>query len=429
MQYDPAMPSPRRAGHSAAALLLLLSAACGRAERPDEPGATPAALPGFAAAQPLVLPVSEPGISPQLIASARGVTLSWVAPSGDASTLRWSEWNGSAWTAPATVTKGANWFLSWADAPSVVRLRTGTLVANWYETTRSEIEAYDMRLSYSTDDGKTWARPFTPHGDKTETQHGFASFVDLPDGVGLVWLDGRDMANNTTDPEGGVMSLRFTRFDRQWKQAADVEVDRRVCECCQTAAVVTDDGVVTAFRDRSDKEMRDIATSRLENGSWTQAALVHADNYETFACPVNGPALSARGRDVAVAWYTVANETGRSYAAFSRDAGRTWSSPVRLDDGQSLGLVDVALLDDGTAAATWVEFANDARHFRMRRVHPDGRRSDAQDVAASAAGRISGYPRMERFGDGLLFAWLERGDGQDEGPGGQTLRAARLPLE
>jgi hypothetical protein len=206
-------------------------------------------------------------------------------------------------------------------------------------------------------------------------------------------------------------------------------VDRRVCECCQTAAVLTDEGVVTAFRDRSDKEIRDIATARLENGQWTPATLVHADNFETFVCPVNGPALSARGREMAIAWYTVTEDTGRSYAAFSHDAGRTWSAPTRLDDGQSLGLVDVAHLDDGTAAATWVEFANDARHFRMRRVHPDGRRSDAQEVAASAAGRISGYPRMERFGDELLFTWLERGEGQDEGPSGQTLRAGRVALK
>ena len=32
---------------------------------------------------------------------------------------------------------------------------------------------------------------------------------------------------------------------------------------------VTSDGVITAFRDRSDKEIRDIAVSRLENGTWT----------------------------------------------------------------------------------------------------------------------------------------------------------------
>src|SRR5690606_14293426 len=101
----------------------------------------------------------------------------------------------------------------------------------------------------------------------------------------------------------------------------------------------------------------------------------------------------------------------------------------RLDEGQSLGLVDIELLDDGTAAASWVEFANDARHFRARRVHPDGRRSDALDVAASSAGRLSGYPRMARYNDALLFTWLERGEGQDEGPDGQTLRAGRVALK
>ena len=37
----------------------------------------------------------------------------------------------------------------------------------------------------------------------------------------------------------------------------------------QSSAVVTDEGVLTAFRDRDENEIRDIYTSRLENGAWT----------------------------------------------------------------------------------------------------------------------------------------------------------------
>ena len=47
-------------------------------------------------------------------------------------------------------------------------------------------------------------------------------------------------------------------------------------------------------------------------------------------------------------WFTVKDDLGQAYAAFSSDAGRTWGAPIRLDDGGSLGRVDVELLDNGT---------------------------------------------------------------------------------
>ena len=96
-----------------------------------------------------------------------------------------------------------------------------------------------------------------------------------------------------------------------------------VCECCPTTAVVTSDGVLTAFHNRSETEVRDIYVSRLENGKRTDGTPVHDDNWEILACLVNGPALSARGRQVAVAWVTARNDQGGAYAAFSSDAGRS----------------------------------------------------------------------------------------------------------
>jgi len=193
----------------------------------------------------------------------------------------------------------------------------------------------------------------------------------------------------------------------------DTEIDHRVCECCPTTAVATADGVLTAFRDRSDDEVRDIAVSRLEGGKWTAPELVSQDNWQLDFCPVNGPMLSARGRDVVAAWFTVKNELGQAYAAFSSDAGRTWGKPIRLDDGGSLGRVDVELLDDGSAVASWVEYAQGASDFRFRRVDPSGARSAPITVAGVSGGRASGYPRIARQGNELILAWSDSGPGED----------------
>ena len=403
--------------------LVIAAIATGCGGNPETPApASTTTPPGWTVkVEPIDVPAGANSMAPQLTASSRGVLVSWLEQADPNFNLKFAERSNGAWSAAQTIASDKNWFVSAADVPSVMRMSNGTLVANWYPAVDFRLEAYDIRLSYSTDEGKTWARPLVPHHDKTRTQHGFVSLFEMPaGGLGLVWLDGR---NQGKQPEDAEMALFFASFDTSWKQTAEVSANARVCECCTTSAVVTSDGVVAAFRDRSAKEIRDIHVSRLESGKWTDAQVVHADNWEIDACPVNGPALSARGRQLAAAWFTGKDDKGQAFAAFSSDAGRTWSAPIRLDDQESLGHVDVEMLDDGSAVATWVEFADNRSQFRMRRIEPSGMRSPA--ITISGDSRVSGYPRVARSGNELVFAWTEGAESE----GMQRVRSAiaRLP--
>jgi len=303
------------------------------------------------------------------------------------------------------------------------------VVATSLPSVDPEIEAYDLQLSYSRDEGQTWSKPFTPHHDNKKAQHGFASLFEMPDrALGMVWLDGRTMEPETADPQRGAMSVYFASFDAGWKQTAESSIDARVCECCPTAATMTADGPIVAFRDRTNEEIRDIHVARLDRpatslegaGRWTAGAAVHADKWRIEACPVNGPALAARGRTAVVAWFTAASGNGHAYAAFSQDAGRTWGEPIRLDDHTSLGRVDIELIDDGSAVATWVEFANERAQLSVRQITPSRERSNALVIAGAGDRRVRGYPRLARAGKDLVFAWSESGNG----PGPQQIRTA-----
>lgn len=360
-------------------------------------------------------PATGSSAQPQLSVSSRGVLLSWIERTGDLATLRFSERTATGWSDARTVASGRDWFVNWADVPSVMRLPNGTIVGHWLQKSGTDTYAYDVRLSYSKDDGRTWSPSFIPHHDGTKTEHGFASLFPLGDGLGAIWLDGRNMKSAAGHDEhggGGAMTVHFGRFDKNWKQVEESSVDARVCECCPTAVTVTSEGVIAAFRDRSDAEIRDIYTSRLVNGKWSDPAAIHADGWKIAACPVNGPALSAAGRNVAASWFTVKGEQGQAYLTFSADAGRTYGAPIRVDDGGSLGRVDVALVPDGSAAiATWIEFADQRSQFRARRIDRNGARSAPVTIAGLAAGRASGYPRMALNGRELVFAWTESGTG------------------
>jgi hypothetical protein len=382
------------------------------------------------AIQPLAVPAGAGSALPQTTVSNRGILLSWVEQHGPTAMLRFAERTPSGWTTPRTAASGNDWFVNWADVPSVLRLSDGTLAAHWLEKSGPGTYAYDVRLAYSTDEGDSWSPPLTPHEDDTQTEHGFASLFELPGRrLGLIWLDGRAMGSGSSHASSadhaGAMALRFTSFDRGWKQAREAVIDARVCECCPTAVAVTSEGPVAAFRNRSDTEVRDIHVSRLEGGAWNEGRPVHRDNWTIAACPVNGPALGSDGRRVAAAWFTAAGDHGRAFVAFSADAGRTFGAPIRLDDGTSLGRVDVELLRDGAAVATWIELAGGQPTLRARRVSAGGERSSAVTIAAVEGTRSSGYPRLARHGDELLFAWTERPTG---GAGHPQLRTATARL-
>ena len=373
--------------------------------------------------QSIPSPAAGESGQPQLTTSSRGVLLSWVERKGAHAALRFAERTPTGWSEPRTAASGDNWFVNWADVPSVLRLEDGTLVAQWLQKSGAGTYAYDVRLSYSKDDGRTWASSFSPHNDGTQTEHGFVSLIQMPKaGLGLIWLDGRAMKGGHEGHGSGAMSVRFAEYGRDWKQAIDVPIDLRVCECCPTTAAVTSEGVIAAFRNRNDEEVRDIFVSRLEAGKWTEPVAVSNDGWKIPACPVNGPVLTARGRSVAAAWFTTKNDQPQAYAAFSTDAGRTFGAPIRLDDGVSMGRVDIELLADGSAAALYIEHAQKRTQVKIRRITPSGERSSAIVVAEIEGSRASGYPRLAVHGNELVFAWIGR-----DGPAKVMTSSAAIP--
>src|SRR6266540_820279 len=377
--------------------------------------------------EPLPSPAGQGSAQPQLTASDGGVLLSWMEHTGDMAALKFAERREGKWTETRIVASGTDWFVNWADVPSVIRLADGSIYGHWLQKSGPGTYAYDVRLARSNDDGRTFSTSFTPHHDDgTHTEHGFASLFQMPGaGLGLVWLDGRAMKDARHDGhgEGGEMSVRGAVFDRSGKQLSETAVDLRVCECCPTAAAVTSDGPIVAYRDRSPEEIRDIYISRLIGGKWTTPFAIHKDNWKIAACPVNGPSLSADGKNVAIAWFTATGDEGHTYAAFSSDAGATFGTPIRLDEASAIGRVDVQLLSGGSAVATWIEFADGHAQLTMRRVESSGRKSALVRIAGLTASRASGYPRMARFGDEIVFAWTETGDG-----GGVRTATARIPI-
>lgn len=363
---------------------------------------------------PAAAPAGAQSRYPHLAAAGTGeVVLSWLQAADDGGfALRHASWRSGTWSAPRTVATGTDWFINWADFPAVVPLGGRAWAAHWLVQSGGSVYAYDVHTAVSRDGGETWSQAVTPHDDGTKTEHGFASLFAAADGIRAVWLDGR-MTDGGHDHHGhgaGAMTLRSTILGPDGRRAGGDEVlDARVCDCCQTDVASTDEGPVVVYRDRSDREVRDISIVRLDSSGWSQPVAVHRDGWNIDACPVNGPAVAAHGRDVAVAWFT-APDVPRVRLAFSRDGGRSFGPPVEVASGDVTGRVDVVLLDDGRAVVSWLQGNATGAEIRARPFTAAGPAGAAVLVAASTAQRSSGFPQMVRAGDGLLFAWTDTGD-------------------
>ncbi len=355
-------------------------ALCLAARVPQAADAKPPAI------EPVVSPAGPNSSAPQLTVEGDRAILSWIERAGKQASLKFAERTAAGWSDVRVVVASEHLMVNSADVPSVRALPDGTLAAHWMEENGPDPEAYNLRVAWSAD-GRTWSAPVAPNRDKTISQHGFASLFPLATGgMGVVWLDGR-----MTHGDEGDMQLRAAMFDKDHKALSDTVIDSRVCECCPTSVALSADGPIAAFRDRSAGEIRDIFVTRLSAGRWSMPVPVHRDNFKIDGCPVNGPAIAARGKDVVVAWFTAPNEKNRSYLAFSHDGGRTFAAPVRADDAESLGRVVVAMKKDGSAVVGWVESAGPTPQFQIRTVQPDGARSAAVTVAPQSGTR---YPRM-----------------------------------
>jgi hypothetical protein len=345
-------------------------------------------------------------LAPRLALAGERALLSWLEPAGGgrhAVQVALRE-PGGAWQPPRTVVVGESLFVNWADVPSVLPLSDGVWLAHWLQKVAAGPYAYHVMMAVSTDGGMSWGPAFRPHEDTSETEHGFVSLVPWNGGAAGVWLDGRGTVGN------GPMMLRFTTVSPSGAAARDVEVDARVCECCQTALARTARGLVAAYRDRSDGEVRDVAVRRYEAGRWSEAATVGHDQWHHTGCPVNGPAVAARGNTVALAWFTAAGDLPRVYVALSTDGGTTWGTARRVDDGRPAGRVDVVWWGR-TALVSWIEETADAGDVRVRELRADGTVTGSTVVAVTRASRAAGFPRLAAVGDTALVAWTVPGEG------------------
>lgn len=409
-----------------AASLVVMGLLLGACSGPDRSRSAHTSAPALALRiEPWTLPADAVAAQPDLVTAPDGsVLLSWLSPDAQGHRLRYARFAGNRWQPPQQIARGDDWFVNWADTPHLLASADGALWAQWLRRSASTPYAYDVQLARSAD-GVRWSDPVTVHDDGTASEHGFVSlWPEGAEGLGIAWLDGRNTVGSAGHAHhgAGAMTLRSARFDARLHKHDEVELDAMTCDCCQTAAGMAADGPLLVYRGRDAAEIRDIQLRRRSGSDWRPTQRVHADNWTMPACPVNGPAVAASGRDVVVAWYTAPQGEPLLRMAYSGDGGATFAAPVEPDRGAGLqGRVQLAV-DAGGVWLAWLREDGRGQSLWLARYAPALQRElgRLQVAALEGRGRGTGFPRLLAEPGGARLVWTDVVAGKPQ------LRGARV---
>jgi hypothetical protein len=412
-------------------LLPLALAACHRGA-PDATaaGGAPAAAVDPAQAHAVhewPLPSAAGSAQPDLAATADGrLLLSWISSvEGRRNALQFVAMsdNGHWQSAPRTIAVGDSLMANWANTPHIAQTADGALWVQFMQK-MGEGHAGNVALSRSVDGGFNWATPIAVNDDGVEAEHGFAALWPASrDTLGVAWLDGRDNVEGDMHHDAGAgmkhdegdmhaagrTALRAAVFDMNLQRSGEAVVDAKTCDCCQTAIAATARGPLLVYRDRSDKEIRDIAAVRYDGKAWGKPVPVHADGWKMTGCPVNGPAVAADGNAALVAWYTEAGGKPAVRIARSADAGDTFGAPITLDEGEAVqGRVALAL-DARQAWILWIREDASGQSLWLSRRTPDLKREYQRLEVAKlqGRGRATGFPKIALRGSEGYAVWTD----------------------
>jgi len=401
---------------------------------------------------PIDNPSSLKSTFPRLFTDNAGtVHMSWIHKIGEVAELRIATLtppsnpdytDGLEWSSYTSVAKSDDWFVNWADFPSVIGLNGAPVAAHWLDKVPGSPYSYHVTIQPIQDKFQSQITDssngqnvqvefehaaFVPHTDNTNTEHGFVSMQPMDSSTFYaIWLDGRNtggMDHGGMDHGGHfmdsdhldsklatAMTLRGALLGRDGEIIESHLIDNAVCDCCNTSLVKTDRGLIAAYRNRSSDEIRDLYVSRYENGVWDTPNTVHNDGWQIAACPVNGPQLAFHSGVTAALWFTGADNVPRVKLAFSDDYGKTFNEAILLSENQPLGRVDIVMHNEQSAWVSYVERHEDAAKLHIKQVMRNGTIVQALILDEMEASRSGGFPQLSSFGDGLLVAWTEIGE-------------------
>ena len=352
---------------------------------------------------------------PSLVYRNSSLSLSWVSFNEQKkASLNLSRFTDGKWTKPQTIATGSDWFVNWADFPTHA-INGNLILTSYLKKSASGTYNYDVVLSLQKLSGEKIKKDFILHSDGVKSEHGFVSIIPNDNnGFYVTWLDGRNTVEKKLDGHHKPMTIRFAEITAGGGVINESELDSATCDCCQTSIAANKNGPIVVYRDRDKKEVRDIYITRQINGAWEAPSPVHKDGWIINGCPVNGPKVAVNSNNLAVSWFTVSNENPIVNLSFSKSNGDSFGTPIKINDHDAIGRVDVAFLNEQEVIVSYMEGDDVGTYLRIKKVSINGKVSEPITISKIDGGRNTGVPQLEIFNSEIFIVWTVFADEKNQ---------------
>jgi len=357
-----------------------------------------------------------------LHSSGEDLYISWTEQKLDSNYLYNSRFNGNSWEKKELITKGKDWFVNWADFPSISYNKTSNTFFS-FNLQKSSEETFSYDINYFFKKGE-WVDMKNIHTDNTFTEHGFVSVAPYGEGFIASWLDGRNTVPSSDGHGKGAMTLRSAEIDKEGEIINERLVDNMVCDCCQTSMTIAGEIPLVVFRDRSPEETRDIYVSRYINSEWSEPIPIHDDGWTINGCPVNGPNIDSFDDRVVVSWFSASNGIPKVNLKFSNNNGQSFGRKILVDniDNKPMGRVDVEFINKDEILVSWLSIVDGEGKLLMRKVNSMGTLGDINIIKEVSTERSTGFPQIEKWEDNIFLSWTDISGGE------KRVKTSKIPL-
>ena len=343
---------------------------------------------------------------PNLVSTNGMLSLSWVSSKEDNEAfLNYSLYKQGKWSKPKSIAYGSDWFVNWADFPAHA-INKDIILTSHLKKSDSGAYTYDIVLNLQRLSGEKIKENFLLNTDGVKAEHGFVSIIpNNKKGFFVTWLDGRNTLEKKFDGHQKPMTIRFAEITNEGNVITESELDAATCDCCQTSIGNTSNGPIVVYRDRSNKEVRDIYSVRNINGVWEIPNQLHNDGWVINGCPVNGPKVSVNSKNIAIAWFTASNGNPSVNISFSKNSGDSFESLLKINDQDAIGRVDIAFLNKEEVIISYIEFDDLGTYLRIKKVSINGIISKPITISKIDRGRRTGVPQLEIINNEIFLVW------------------------
>lgn len=224
--------------------------------------------------------------------------------------------------------------------------------------------------------------------------------------VYAAWIDTREIVGE----EMGRAALAVSRNGGEQFERDRVILPAIVCPCCQLNSAV-------------DSRRRLVLGARLVDGGFRDNEVlrfsaiderlelrqrVSAARWALEGCPRKPTALAVRADDIAVAYYSGAEQPDGVYVVHSRDAGSFWSSPRQIHPGARASDAPAIIFSGNRLHLVW-QARVDESGWRLFTSHSDdGGASFGTPVALPLDAGVARLPALAAHADGSIqIVWQQ----------------------